>query len=73
VLGTGITLRVFIMWWLVVIPTLHGFWKGTLFEAPCLATIPENYRQNVLKCPQTQPGNHFQKKAASPDVMGCLH
>ena len=59
------------MWWLVVIPTLHRFWRGTLFEAPCLATIPENYRQNVLKI-KMPTDTTWKSFAASPDRVPAL-
>lgn len=37
------TLAVFIMWWLVAIPTTRGFIGGTLFDAPCLVALPADY------------------------------
>lgn len=37
------TLVVFCMWWLVAVPTVRGFLRGTLFDAPCLSSLPEDY------------------------------
>jgi len=72
VVGTGMTLVVFIMWWLVVIPTLRGFWRGTLFEAPYLSTVPENFRRSVFECRQTRPEHDIQKNSVFPDGSNAL-
>ncbi|KAF7981402.1 hypothetical protein HWV62_33907 [Athelia sp. TMB] len=49
VIASGMTLVVFIMWWLVAIPTTRGFFSGTLFEAPCLSTLPEDHAKRILE------------------------
>ncbi|KAF7970464.1 hypothetical protein HWV62_23869 [Athelia sp. TMB] len=49
VIASGMTLVVFTMWWLVAIPTTRGFFSGTLFEAPCLSTLPEDYARRILE------------------------
>lgn len=49
VVGSAMTLAVFVMWWLVALPTARGFLRGTLFEAPCLTTLPEEYRKIFLE------------------------
>lgn len=43
------TLIVFTMWWLVVVPTVRGFFHGTLFDAPCLSALPEDYTRKMLE------------------------
>lgn len=42
------TLIVFIMWWLVAVPTVRGFLRGTLFESPCLSSLPEDYARKIV-------------------------
>lgn len=41
--GTILTALVTLLWILVFIPTCVGCVKGTLFAAPCLASLPEGY------------------------------
>lgn len=43
------TLTVFTMWWLVVVSTIRGFYHGTLFESPCLSSLPKDYARNIIE------------------------
>ena len=43
------TCVVFVMWWLVTLPTVRGFLRGTLFEYSCVTSLPEDYRRAVLE------------------------
>ena len=38
---------VFALWCVVAGPTLKGFLRGTLFPAPCLASLPPEYVEKV--------------------------
>ena len=49
VVGSAMTFTVFMMWWLVALPTARGFLHGTLFDAPCLTSLPEVYRKSILE------------------------
>ena len=41
VVGTIMTFCVISMWAFVSVPTIKGFWTGSLFQAPCLVKLPE--------------------------------
>jgi len=49
VIGSAMTCVVFVMWWLVTLPTVRGFLHGTLFEYSCVTSLPEDYRRAVLE------------------------
>lgn len=46
VLGTILTGIVIVCWVIVTIPTVNGFRRGTLFEAPCLADVVKREQQH---------------------------
>ncbi|GAA5821876.1 hypothetical protein JCM10212_004297 [Sporobolomyces blumeae] len=52
VVSTILTFLVFVLWTIVFVPTLIGFFKGTLFAAPCLANLPKEYVEKVASTPQ---------------------
>ena len=41
VIGTVMTFCVISMWAFVSVPTVKGFWTGSLFQAPCLVKLPD--------------------------------
>lgn len=41
VIGTMMTFSVVVLWALVSVPTVRGFWTGSLFQAPCLVKLPD--------------------------------
>ncbi|ORY73240.1 voltage-dependent anion channel-domain-containing protein [Leucosporidium creatinivorum] len=43
VVGAMMTFCVVALWTIVFIPTVTGFFRGTLFPAPCLAALPPAY------------------------------
>lgn len=49
------TFCVIALWTIVFIPTVTGFFRGTLFPAPCLAALPPAYVER-LPGGQTPPG-----------------
>lgn len=71
VIGTGMTLIVFTMWWLVAIPTARGFLRGTLFEAPCLSALPEDYGRKIVDRRRNIHGDEAKENVAVVDEGGA--
>ncbi|BGP12174.1 Plasma membrane sulfite pump involved in sulfite metabolism [Rhodosporidiobolus nylandii] len=53
------TFSVLLLWVLVFIPTCLGFFRGTLFAAPCLQSLPKEYVERM------RPGSGAQSRAPS--------
>jgi hypothetical protein len=47
VVATIMTFFVAALWTIVFIPTAIGFFRGTLFPAPCLAALPPAYVEKL--------------------------
>lgn len=47
VVATIMTAAVTALWTVVFVPTVVGFFKGTLFLAPCLASLPPGYVERL--------------------------
>ena len=47
VVGVIMTFCVTLLWTIVFIPTALGFFRGTLFPAPCLASLPPAYVEKL--------------------------
>ncbi|GAA5974420.1 hypothetical protein JCM11641_005272 [Rhodosporidiobolus odoratus] len=45
--ATIFTLSVLLLWILVFVPTSLGFFRGTLFAAPCLNSLPKEYVEKM--------------------------
>ncbi|GAA5923497.1 uncharacterized protein JCM15063_003665 [Sporobolomyces koalae] len=52
VVSTILTAVVFILWVFVFVPTAIGFFRGTLFAAPCLANLPKEYVEKKAGTPR---------------------
>ncbi|GAA5909046.1 Ssu1p [Sporobolomyces salmoneus] len=62
VVSTILTALVFVLWVCVFIPTAMGFFRGTLFAAPCLANLPKEYVEKVsTPKPSRPPSPHRQQ------------
>ncbi|KZP24130.1 hypothetical protein FIBSPDRAFT_1012499 [Athelia psychrophila] len=70
VVAAGMTLVVFTMWWLVAVPTVRGFYHGTLFESPCLSSLPEDYARRIL---ERQRSIKKARKLSSNNDAGLHH
>lgn len=49
VVGAAFTLAVVLLWASVAVPTAIGFWRGSLFQAPCLDRLPPEQRAQDLE------------------------
>ncbi|GAA5845590.1 hypothetical protein JCM5353_005702 [Sporobolomyces roseus] len=59
VISTILTFVVFVLWVAVFVPTAIGFFRGTLFAAPCLASLPKEYVEKVgTPKPSRPPSAH---------------
>lgn len=64
VCATIFTFSVFSLWCVVFVPTAIGFFRGTLFPAPCLQTLPQEY---VEKLAPAAGGRALRKEEARAD------
>ncbi|GAA5886678.1 hypothetical protein JCM16303_001407 [Sporobolomyces ruberrimus] len=55
VISTILTAVVFVLWVFVFVPTAIGFFRGTLFAAPCLQNLPKEYVEKVGTPKQSRP------------------
>ncbi|GAA5961255.1 hypothetical protein JCM3765_002886 [Sporobolomyces pararoseus] len=60
VVSTVLTAAVFVLWVLVFVPTAIGFFQGTLFQAPCLASLPKEYVEKVSTPKPSRPPSPHQ-------------
>lgn len=68
VVGTIMTACVVSLWVLVTIPTIKGFWTGSLFQAPCLVKLPDLLTKTEgEKAKQTESGVSDATRVAKPN------